>query len=131
MPFQILSLSGGGYLGLYTAVVLAAIEDRVKAPLATRFDLIAGASVGGIIALGIANEVPAADIKKAFEDDGTKIFSARRAPQTSAGKIFDVLRCVFKPKYNSIALRKTITTLLVPRPPSVTSSTPASSRPSA
>ena len=112
MPFQILSLSGGGYLGLYTAVVLAAIEDRVKAPLATRFDLIAGASVGGIIALGIANEVPAADIKKAFEDDGTKIFSARRAPQTSAGKIFDVLRCVFKPKYNSIALRKTITDII-------------------
>ena len=62
--------------------------------------------------MGIANEVPAADIKKAFEDDGTKIFSARRAPQTSAGKIFDVLRCVFKPKYNSIALRKTITDII-------------------
>ena len=68
MPIQILSLSGGGYLGLYTAAVLAAIEERIKAPLATRFDLIAGTSVGGIIALGIANEVPAADIKKAFEE---------------------------------------------------------------
>jgi patatin-like phospholipase/acyl hydrolase len=59
MPLQILSLSGGGYLGLYTAAVLTAIEERIKARIATRFDLIAGTSVGGIIALGIANEVPA------------------------------------------------------------------------
>jgi cGAMP-activated phospholipase len=67
MPFQILSLSGGGYLGLYTISVLADLEDRIHAPLATRFDLIAGTSVGGIIAIGIANEVPAASIKDAFE----------------------------------------------------------------
>jgi patatin-like phospholipase/acyl hydrolase len=112
MPFQILSLSGGGYLGLYTAAVLAAIEERIKARIATRFDLIAGTSVGGIIALGIANEVPAAKIKKAFEDDGTDIFSARRAPQTSVGKICDVFRFVFKPKYDSGALRKTITDII-------------------
>jgi cGAMP-activated phospholipase len=108
MPFQILSLSGGGYLGLYTIAVLAEIEDRIKAPLATRFDLIAGTSVGGIIAIGIANEVKAAKIKKAFEDNGTDIFSARRAPKTSVGKFYDVLRSVLKPKYDPSALRKTI-----------------------
>jgi patatin-like phospholipase/acyl hydrolase len=108
MPFQILSLSGGGYLGLYTAAVLSAIEDRIKAPIATRFDLIAGTSVGGIIALGIANEIPAANIQKAFEEDGTGIFSARRAPQTSVGKIYDVLRSAFGPKYGSTALRASV-----------------------
>src|SRR5262249_17747432 len=108
MPFQILSLSGGGYLGLYTISILADIEERVGAPLATRFDLIAGTSVGGIIAIGIANEVPAARIKQAFERNGTEIFSARHPPKTTAGKFFDVLRCVFKPKYQPGALRRTI-----------------------
>jgi predicted acylesterase/phospholipase RssA len=95
-------------LGLHAAAVLAAIEERINARIATRFDLIAGTSVGGIIALGVANEVPAAKIKKAFEDDGTDIFSARRAPQNSLGKILDVLRSVIGPKYDSAALRKTI-----------------------
>jgi patatin-like phospholipase/acyl hydrolase len=54
--------------------VLAEIEDRLGAPLATRFDLIAGTSVGGIIAIGIANEVPIHRIKEAFERNGTGIF---------------------------------------------------------
>ncbi len=112
MPFQILSLSGGGYLGLYTVAVLAEIEERIKAPLASRFDLIVGTSVGGIIALGIANEVPAAHIKEAFERNGTDIFSARKPPKTSVGKFYDVLRCVLKPKYDASALRKTITDII-------------------
>ena len=38
--FRILALSGGGYLGLYAAVVLAELEARVGEPLARRFDLI-------------------------------------------------------------------------------------------
>jgi patatin-like phospholipase/acyl hydrolase len=108
MPFQILSLSGGGYLGLYTICVLADIEDRIGVPLATRFDLIAGTSVGGIIAIAIANEVPATRIKKAFERNGTAIFSARHPPKTAIGKFYDVLRCTLKPKYDPKALRSTI-----------------------
>jgi predicted acylesterase/phospholipase RssA len=47
MPFQILSLSGGGYLGLYTISVVAELERQIRAPIASRFDLIAGTSVGG------------------------------------------------------------------------------------
>ena len=53
-PFRILSLAGGGYLGLYTACVLAELEARAGEPLARRFDLIAGTSVGGILAIGLA-----------------------------------------------------------------------------
>ena len=52
--FQVLALSGGGFRGLYTAKVLADIEDEIGAPIARRFDLIAGTSVGGILALAIA-----------------------------------------------------------------------------
>ena len=52
--FRVLSLSGGGYLGVYTAALLAALELRAGEPLGRRFDLLAGTSVGGILAQEIA-----------------------------------------------------------------------------
>ncbi|WP_247375657.1 hypothetical protein [Bradyrhizobium sp. 173] len=39
MSFQILSLSGGGFLGLYTACVLAELEAHARKPIAQCFDL--------------------------------------------------------------------------------------------
>ena len=57
--FTILSLSGGGYFGLFTITLLADLEEALGAPIARHFDLIAGTSVGGIIALGLAQEIPA------------------------------------------------------------------------
>ncbi|MDC5434993.1 patatin-like phospholipase family protein, partial [Acinetobacter baumannii] len=56
--FQILALSGGGYRGLYTAQVLADLEEEFEGPIGKRFDLITGTSVGGIIAIAIALEIP-------------------------------------------------------------------------
>ena len=47
-PFHILSLSGGGFLGLYTISVLTELERLSERPIARRFDLLAGTSVGGI-----------------------------------------------------------------------------------
>jgi patatin-like phospholipase/acyl hydrolase len=72
--FQVLSLSGGGFRGLYTAKVLADIEDEINAPIGTRFDLIAGTSVGGILALAIAMEIPAQRIVDLFVNHGSEIF---------------------------------------------------------
>jgi len=114
MPFQILSLSGGGYLGLYTIAVLTDLEERVGAPLASRFDLIAGTSVGGIIAIGIAGEVPAARIKEAFERDGARIFSGRKPPATTLAKLADVCRSLLSPKYDPGPLRATIVDIIGP-----------------
>jgi patatin-like phospholipase/acyl hydrolase len=51
--FQILSLDGGGVRGLFSAAVLAAIEEDLQVVLTDHFDLIAGTSTGGIIALGL------------------------------------------------------------------------------
>jgi patatin-like phospholipase/acyl hydrolase len=51
--FQILSLDGGGIKGLYSAAVLAKIEDDLGVTVADHFDLIVGTSTGGIIALGL------------------------------------------------------------------------------
>jgi uncharacterized protein len=104
----------GGYFGLYTISILADIEERIAAPLGTRFDLIAGTSVGGLIAIGIANDIPATRIKQAFERNGTEIFSARHPPRTAVGKFVDVLRSAIKPKYDPSALRKTIVEIIGP-----------------
>jgi Patatin-like phospholipase len=47
--FRILSLDGGGIKG----ALLAAIEEEIKEPIGEYFDLIAGTSTGGILALGL------------------------------------------------------------------------------
>ncbi len=73
-PFQVLCLSGGGFLGLFSALILEKLEARFGSPIAKHFDLICGTSIGGIIALGLAAEIPAADIRKSFEAHGPKIF---------------------------------------------------------
>ena len=106
--FNILALSGGGFLGLYAIAVLAALESNIQTPIARRFDLLAGTSVGGIVALGLAAEVPAAKILKAFEQNGPSIFSERPAPTSWWGAAADIARTTFKPKYRADALRETI-----------------------
>jgi hypothetical protein len=53
--FQIFALSGGGFLGLYTAEIWARLE-RQAGRLGQCFDLIAGSSVGGILAIGVGWE---------------------------------------------------------------------------
>jgi patatin-like phospholipase/acyl hydrolase len=68
--FRILALAGGGYLGLYTASVLAALEARCGEPLGRRFDLIAGTSVGGILAVALAYEVPMRRLVDLFVEHG-------------------------------------------------------------
>lgn len=75
--FQVLALSGGGFRGLYTAKVLADLEDSLGAPIASRFDLIAGTSIGGILSLAVALEIPASRMVKLFTDHGPEIFKKR------------------------------------------------------
>lgn len=105
-PFRILSLAGGGYLGLYTACVLAELEAIAGEPLGRRFDLIAGSSVGGILAIALAFEMPMATLRQLFLEHGTEIFSDRGLATTTVGKLRDLTRSVLGPKYNGEALRK-------------------------
>jgi patatin-like phospholipase/acyl hydrolase len=75
--YHVLALSGGGYRGLYTATVLKELESALGAPLASRFDLICGTSAGGLLALGLAAEIPAAELQELFEQHGNRIFGCR------------------------------------------------------
>lgn len=75
--YHVLALSGGGYRGLYTATVLAELEIVLGRPIASHFDLICGTSAGGMLALGLAAEIPAQELKAMFEDEGNRIFGCR------------------------------------------------------
>src|SRR2546421_11063200 len=78
---KILSIDGGGIRGIIPATVLAEIEKRTKKPIAKLFDLIAGTSTGGIIALALTKpnyegkpEYQAQDVVDLYELKGQNIF---------------------------------------------------------
>jgi patatin-like phospholipase/acyl hydrolase len=77
--FNILALTGGGYRGLYTAHVLAQLEAFAGRPIGQCFDLIAGTSIGGILALALAFEIPMAQVVNEFHQRAPTIFR-RRGP---------------------------------------------------
>lgn len=104
-PLRILALAGGGFLGLYTATVLAELEQRAGEPLGRRFDLIAGTSVGGLAALALAFEMPMKRLVSLFQNRGTEIFSPRARPSGPVTRLLDLTRSVLGPKYSGKALR--------------------------
>src|SRR5690349_3735852 len=81
-PIKILSIDGGGIRGIIPAMLLAQIESRTNRPIARLFDLIAGTSTGGILALGLT--VPrypggplytAGQLVDLYQNQGRRIFS--------------------------------------------------------
>ena len=76
-PFRILSLDGGGIRGAFAAAFLARIEQEIGSPITDYFDLIAGTSTGGIIALALGLGEPAARIRDLYEKRGSQIFTRR------------------------------------------------------
>lgn len=106
--FQILALSGGGFLGLYTAAVLAAVEEEIGGVLADHFDLLAGTSIGGIIALAIANRTPATDIRDAFIEYGPKIFSSDPPQKTLLARSLGLACSATRARYQSENLRRVV-----------------------
>jgi uncharacterized protein len=109
-PFKVLSIDGGGIRGIIPALVLAEIERRTRKPISSLFDLIAGTSTGGIIALGLTKpndngepEFSATEIAELYSGRGGKIFSSsilhqlssawglldEKYPATEVEKVFD------------------------------------------
>lgn len=81
MAFKILSIDGGGIRGIIPAVILGEIERTTGKPISSLFDLIAGTSTGGILALGLAKpkldglpEFSAQELVSLYESEGSKIF---------------------------------------------------------
>jgi predicted acylesterase/phospholipase RssA len=105
---RVLSLAGGGFLGLYTAAVLEGLEARLGEPLGRRFDLIAGTSIGGLLALALAFEVPMARLVRLFVERGPEVFSSRGLPDGAMSRLVDLSRSVLGPKYSGAPLREAL-----------------------
>ena len=73
--FRILSIDGGGILGLYSADLLKRIKDEfLDNPFYEEFQLITGTSTGGIIALGLALGKEPEEITEFYKTHAKKFF---------------------------------------------------------
>jgi predicted acylesterase/phospholipase RssA len=78
--FRILSLDGGGIRGVFPAALLARLEEHLDHPIGRYFDLIAGTSTGGIIAIGLGLGLTAKEILKLYVEEGPAIFGQQHGP---------------------------------------------------
>jgi patatin-like phospholipase/acyl hydrolase len=102
--FQILSLDGGGLRGMFSAAVLARLEEDLDIRVVDHFDLIAGTSTGGIIALGLGLGLAPREILQFYTDHGPRIFRDRSRLRS--------LRHLVRAKYAPDALRAALTEVL-------------------
>lgn len=105
-PLQILALDGGGAKALFTAHVLARLEEDLGLSVADSFDLIAGTSAGGIIALALGAGFRPAEILEHYQELIAKVFPPSRRGWRSR------LRQVFRPIYAAEALREALQDVL-------------------
>jgi patatin-like phospholipase/acyl hydrolase len=110
-PFQALALTGGGYRGLFTARALEILEAECGDHIARRFDLLCGTSIGGIVALAAAFEVPMSKVVQVFVERGAEIFPLHSKP-SGLGKLKDLWNYRSKPRYQSATLRSVITSFI-------------------
>lgn len=111
--YRILSLDGGGIRGVFPAAFLARLEESIEGPIGRYFDLIAGTSTGGIIAIGLGLGLSARDILKLYEEQGPTIFDQQHGGLTSwARQRMRDLVHVVAPKYSSEPLRRALHSVL-------------------
>jgi patatin-like phospholipase/acyl hydrolase len=89
---NVLSVDGGGIRGLIPAMVLVELEERTGRPIADLFDLVAGTSTGGIIALALTVPGPdgrprwtANDLVSLYLTEGPRIFHHSIGRQLTSG----------------------------------------------
>ena len=96
---NVLSIDGGGIRGIIPAMVLAEIESRTGKRVCQLFDIIAGTSTGGILALGLSKPkstgshepaFTASQLVELYENNGQVIF-----PKNRWGKLGNMLRAQY------------------------------------
>lgn len=102
VPRHLLALTGGGYRGLFTAQIIARMEAQTKIGIAGHFDMMAGTSIGGIVAIGLACGIGAKDLVASISSRGPEIFKPRRR---SVGGFVSA-------RYDSNSLQKAIVGIL-------------------
>src|SRR5262245_1928254 len=114
---RILAIDGGGIRGLIPALFCQKIEEMAGKPIWQLFELIAGTSTGGILALGYTKPpegIPSARLIELYESKGSMIFSHPRwrtylAPKYRAEPLEKLLREYF----GDVMVSEAITEVLV------------------
>lgn len=108
--WRVLAIDGGGIRGIIPATVLSYIEKQTAKPISQLFDLIAGTSTGGILALGLTKPSPTApglphysarDLIGLYEQEGPNVF-----PQSAS--LCRLARQVIRPKYSASGIERTL-----------------------
>jgi uncharacterized protein len=89
-----LCIDGGGIRGVFAIAILQSLENEIKQPISSLFDVIAGTSTGSIIAASIALNISMDEILESYKTYGEKIF----VRQAKVG--------LFKSIYNDRYLRR-------------------------
>lgn len=112
---RILCIDGGGIKGTQPAAFLAGLEEDLDEPIGRYFDLIAGTSTGGILAIGLALGIPAKTLLKLYENRGPTIFGQAGDKSWLGRKARDAratLRQLVKPKHEASTLRDELRAVL-------------------
>lgn len=104
--FQILALDGGGAKALFTAHVLARLEEDLEVSISNSFDLIAGTSAGGIVALGLGAGLAPSEIATHYESLIEAVFPPARR------RWWRRPRQITSPIYDANTLRNTLRDVL-------------------
>jgi uncharacterized protein len=102
---KVLAIDGGGIRGIIPAVILAEIQKRLSRELWQTFDLIAGTSTGGIIALGLGT---ACNNGKPYSPDQLLQLYLQNGSAIFQKSWLTPLRQLLCPKYSSGGLEKTL-----------------------
>lgn len=78
-PYRVLSVDGGGYLGLATAIFIQQIERHFSTSFRDQFDLFCGTSTGAIISAALAIGKTGEEIVSLYKELGPKIFSKKQS----------------------------------------------------
>jgi hypothetical protein len=110
--FRILSLDGGYAMGgVFTASVLATFERVTGKRLVDHFDMIAGTSAGGIIAIGLGMGASAESILAFFRERWSPVFGTRGGYAWLKN-----IRSLIRPKYSPELLRRVVADCVGDRP---------------
>lgn len=95
---KVLSIRGGGLKGLIPACILARFEHDSGKKCREVFDMIAGTSTGGILAVALGLGLPAQEIVNFYLTDGPKIFARRWGHMLG----------LFNDKFSAVPLREAL-----------------------
>ena len=103
---KILSIDGGGIRGVIPAMVLHHIERETGKPISALFDVIAGTSTGGILALGLT--CPGEDGGPRFSAEELVELYADCGEQIFPHELFGKLRQLTEEKYDAGGLEEVL-----------------------